>query len=176
MNQVAERYAQAFFLLAAEDNKVAELKNEATQMLSVVDRDVIKFLDTRAIAKSDKKALLKDVLKGADKDFVNFLSLLVDSGRSHYIIDILKSFISQCNRELKVQEVTVVSARKLEDPEIEKLAEAIGKKLNKKVEITNKIDQTLLAGNRIYINDRVYDSSLKARVNSLKEELLKESW
>ena len=45
MNQVAERYAQAFFSLAAEDNKVAELKQQATDMLNVVDRDVIKFLD-----------------------------------------------------------------------------------------------------------------------------------
>ncbi|MBR2552253.1 MAG: ATP synthase F1 subunit delta [Clostridiales bacterium] len=176
MNQVAERYAQAFFSLAADEKKVAELKDQAADMLSVVDRDVIKFLETRAIAKSDKKALLKDVLKGADRDFVNFMSLLVDSGRSHYIVDILKSFISQCNEELKIQEVTVVSARELTEKETAEIAEAIGKKLGKKVEITNKIDKTLLAGTRIYINDRVYDSSLKARVNSLREELLKESW
>jgi F-type H+-transporting ATPase subunit delta len=176
MNQVAERYAQAFFSLAADEKKVAELKDQAAEMLSVIDRDVIKFLDTRSIAKSDKKALLKDVLKGADKDFVNFLSLLVDSGRSHYIVDILKGFISQCNEELKVQEVTVVSARELTDAEKAEIGEAISKSLNKNVEITNKIDKTLLAGTRVYINDRVYDSSLKARVNSLREELLKESW
>ena len=176
MNQVAERYAQAFFSLAAEDNKVAELKQQATDMLNVVDRDVIKFLDTRAIPKSDKKALIKDVLKGADKDFVNFMSLLVDSGRSHYIVEILKGFISQCNDALGIQEVTVVSARDLLDTEKAEIADAIGKSLNKKVEIINKIDRTLMAGTRIYINDRVYDSSLKARVNSLKEELLKESW
>lgn len=176
MNQVAERYAQAFFSLAVDEKKVAELKEQATEMLSVVDRDVIKFLDTRAIAKSDKKALLKEVLKGADKDFVNFMSLLVDSGRSHYIVDILNSFISLCNEELKIQEVKVVSARELNEKEIAEISKAIKEKLNKEVEITNKIDESLLAGTRIYINDRVYDSSLKARVNSLKEELLKESW
>jgi len=70
----------------------------------------------------------------------------------------------------------VYSARPLTEKEHAEIGDAISGKLGKAVEITNRIDESLLAGTRIFINDRVYDSSLKAKVRSLKEELLKESW
>ena len=70
----------------------------------------------------------------------------------------------------------VYSARPLSAAESDRIAGAVSAKLGKDVEITNRIDESLLAGTRIFINDRVYDSSLKAKVRSLKEELLKESW
>ena len=66
--------------------------------------------------------------------------------------------------------------RPLTEEESAQIAQAIGTRFGKQVEITNRIDESLLAGTRIFINDRVYDSSLKAKVRSLKEELLKESW
>ena len=68
------------------------------------------------------------------------------------------------------------SAKPLSDEDSEKIKKAVADKLGKEVIIKNRIDHTLLAGTRIYVNNRVYDSSLKAKVSHLKEELLKESW
>ena len=176
MNPVSERYADAFFSLALEDGKVALLKKQVESLLAVFDRQTIKFLDTRAISKQDKKAILSEALKDADKDLKNLVCLLVDTGRSHYVREILDGFVKLSNEELGIQEVTVCSARPLTESEKEQIAKAVEAKLHKTVEIENRIDESLLAGTRIYINDRVYDSSLKAKVSHLKEELLKESW
>ena len=176
MNQIAERYAQAFFSLAKEEDKVAKLKDEAACVRSICSRDLVRLLDNRSVTRDEKKALFAESLVGADKHLMNLLFLLVDNGRGHYLPEILDGFVSYCNEELGIQEVMVYSARPLTDDEADKIKDAVGSKLGKSVEITNRIDESLIAGTRIFINGRVYDSSLKARVRSLREELMKEGW
>ena len=176
MNQVAERYAQAFFALAKEEDRVASLKGEAVALRAACDRDLVRLLDLRSVSKEEKKALFKESIPGADKYLMNFLYLLVDTGRARYLPEVLDRFVAYCNEDLNIQEATVWSARPLTEAESQQIADAIGRKYGKEVEITNKIDESLLAGTRIFIDGRVYDSSLKARVKSLREELLRESW
>lgn len=176
MNPVAERYAQAFFSLAKEEGRVASLKDEAAALRSICSRDLIRLLDNRSIDKDEKKALFRETIVGADPYLMNLLCLLVDKGRGRYLPETLSAFMTYCNEELNIQEVTVWSARPLTDEEERTIASAIGAKLGKEVEIANRIDESLIAGTRILVGDRMYDSSLKARVKSLKEELLKESW
>ena len=176
MNPIAERYAQAFFSLAKDEGRVAELKGEAAILRQACSRELVRLLDLRSIGKDEKKALFRESLTGADPYLMNLLYLLVDKGRGRYLPEILDAFIRYCNEELNIQEALVWSARPLTETESATIADAIGKRFGKQVEITNRIDESLLAGTRIFINDRVYDSSLKAKVRSLKEELLKESW
>ena len=176
MSQVGERYAQAFLSLAEEENKVALLKKEAEQVLSSLGHDVLRFFQSNYVTKEVKKELIQEAYASADKVLRNLLCLLVDSGRSYYLSDVLKQFIAQANKALHIQEVKIVSARPLQEEEVQMICAAIEKKLNKHVVVNVQLDKSLLAGTRIYINDRVYDSSLKAKIAHLKEDLLKESW
>ena len=176
MNPVAERYAQAFFSLAKDEDRVAEFKDEAVILRRACSRELTRLLDMRSIGKDEKKAIFAESLTGADPYLMNLLNLLIDKGRGRHLPEILDAFVKLCNVELNIQEALVYSARPLTEEEAAQIAQAIGNRFGKQVEITNRIDESLLAGTRIFINDRVYDSSLKAKVRSLKEELLKESW
>ncbi|MFA6852321.1 MAG: F0F1 ATP synthase subunit delta, partial [Bacilli bacterium] len=42
----------------------------------------------------------------------------------------------------------------------------------KKVELVNKIDKSIIGGIKVVIHDRVYDDSLKNKLDSLKSGLL----
>ena len=176
MSQVADRYAEAFFSLAKEEGKVASLKSEAVALRSACDRDLVRLLDLRSVSKEEKKDLFRESLPGADAYLLNLLCLVIDAGRGRALPQILDAFISLCNEELGVQEVTVWSARPLTESERDKIAQVVSERYGKEAEITNRIDESLLAGTRIFIDGRVYDTSLKTRVKSLKDELLRESW
>ena len=176
MSQVSERYAQAFVSLAQEENKVSALREEAERALNVFDNNVKSFLGNSGITKQEKKDVLMEAFKNADTSFRNLLNVLVDSSRAFYTKEVLEDFIKLANQELNIQEVLVYSAKPLSEEDSEKIKKAVADKLGKEVIIKNRIDHTLLAGTRIYVNNRVYDSSLKAKVSHLKEELLKESW
>ena len=43
----------------------------------------------------------------------------------------------------------------------------------KKVELKNQIDESLIGGVKIVIKDRVYDSSIKYKLEQLKSSLIK---
>ena len=46
------------------------------------------------------------------------------------------------------------------------------RKLNKKVELSNVIDTSLMGGIKVVVNDTVFDNSIANKVQSLKQELL----
>lgn len=176
MSQVSETYAQAFLSLAKEENKVALFKEQVEKLLCAFDADTLHFFRINAVSKQAKKEVIKEALKDADKNLQSLLCLLVDANRSFYIAETLKHFVLLANKELHIQEITIFSANPLSEEEVSQIVTATEKNLGKKVVASVKLDKTLLAGTRIYINDRVYDSSLKAKVAHLREELLRESW
>ena len=118
MNPVAERYAQAFFSLAKDEDRVAEFKDEAVILRRACSRELTRLLDMRSIGKDEKKALFAECLKGADPYLMNLLNLLIDKGRGRHLPEILDAFVKLCNVELNIQEALVYSARPLTEEDI----------------------------------------------------------
>ena len=59
----------------------------------------------------------------------------------------------------------------MDKKEIERIETAIAKKIGQKVELTNKIDESLIGGFKVAINDFVFDYSLKNKLELLKNNL-----
>ena len=51
------------------------------------------------------------------------------------------------------------------------ISDAVGKKLNHKIELKNIIDERLIGGVRVVINDHVFDGSVKFKLETLKNNL-----
>ena len=103
---------------------------------------------------------------------LNFLKLLVKKRRVRYIRDIVRSFIGLCNKKLGIEEGIVYTAYPLSDAQIKDIAGAVSKKENKSIVLRQIVDQNLIGGIRVQINDRVYDDSIKNKVEKLRNELL----
>jgi F-type H+-transporting ATPase subunit delta len=67
--------------------------------------------------------------------------------------------------------VDVVSAFDLSDVMTAKLAEALGKKLEREVKVSTSTDRDLLGGVLIRAGDLVIDGSVRGRLNKLAEAL-----
>ena len=65
----------------------------------------------------------------------------------------------------------VVSAFDLSDAMTTKLAEALGKKLEREVKVSTSTDENLLGGVLIRAGDLVIDGSVRGRLNKLAEAL-----
>ena len=77
------------------------------------------------------------------------------------------------NTRLDIEEGIIYSTIKLNEDEINKISEALTKRTSKKVELKNQIDESLIGGVKIVIKDRVYDSSIKYKLEQLKSSLIK---
>lgn len=176
MSVIGDRYAESLFDLAKEENKVTQYLDDIKLVGEVLGSDpqIVQFFNHVLIENEKKIQLLDQSFKGnVDQYVLNFLKLLVQSRRIRYIDDIIKSYSNLSNQYLGIEEGTIYTPYKLTDQQIQDIEKAISKKENKKVILKLSIDSSLLGGIKVQIANRIYDGTIKNKVEMLKKELLR---
>ena len=176
MSVIGDRYAESLFDLAKEENKVTQYLDDIKLVGEVLGSDpqIVQFFNHVLIENEKKIQLLDQSFKGnVDQYVLNFLKLLVQSRRIRYIDDIVKSYINLSNQYLGIEEGTIYTPYKLTDQQIQDIEKAISQKENKKVTLKVSIDPSLLGGIKVQIANRIYDGTIKNKVEMLKKELLR---
>ena len=172
MSVVGDRYAESLFDLAKEENQVTQYLDDIKLVGEVLDSDpqIVQFFNHVLIENDKKIQLLDQSFKG---NVLNFLKLLVQSRRIRYIDDIVKSYINLSNQYLGIEEGMIYTPYELTDQQIQDIEKAISQKENKKVTLKVSIDPSLLGGIKVQIANRIYDGTIKNKVEMLKKELLR---
>ena len=176
MSVVGDRYAESLFDLAKEENQVTQYLDDINLVGEVLDSDpqIVQFFNHVLIENDKKIQLLDQSFKGnVDQYVLNFLKLLVQSRRIRYIDDIVKSYINLSNQYLGIEEGMIYTPYELTDQQIQDIEKAISQKENKKVTLKVSIDPSLLGGIKVQIANRIYDGTIKNKVEMLKKELLR---
>lgn len=175
MNLVANRYAESLFALAKEENSIEVYQKDMQKIYEVfLDQTFVRFFSHVAIQDDIKMDILKKTFHQQVSEYVlNFLLLLVKKRRIRYILDICKQFQMLCYDYFNIRIGQLYTPFALENDEIEKVEKAVGNKEGKKVKLNMVIDQTLIGGIKVEINDHIYDDSLLYKLESLKKELLR---
>ena len=175
MSQIATRYAEAFFSLASDLNKVAEFKKDmdfVKDSLGEIE-GARKFFVSAQVSKNDKKNVLTSCFEGKiDTYTLNFLCVLVDKGRIGNYKEIAAEFHNLCNQELGIREGIIESARPIEEEKIKLLEETLSKE-GQKVELVAKINESLISGFRITFDNEVIDGSMKTKIEKMNDMLLR---
>lgn len=103
-----------------------------------------------------------------------FVKVLVENNELAKFEKIIEEFVNIWNKEKGIVEAEITSAKGL-DKEIVKLLNGYIVKLSgaKEVAMKEKIDKDLLGGVIIKYGDQVLDGSLKMRLSSLKDKMVK---
>ena len=174
-SEVANVYAEALLSLAREEDKILAFKNEIKAIMPLFDSEVIAFLATYNIDKSLKKDVMKMAFKDLSVELLHFIYLLIDKNRIRYIKEIFKSYLLMANEALKIKVVEVVSARPLKEADKKRLLEALKMKFKMTIELEEVLDERLISGIRVKMDDQLVDVSMAHKIEDLKKTL-KESW
>ena len=174
MDQIAEMWAGALLDIALEDDELKKTKDELEEVVSAFDDEVIAFFESHKILREDKKRVIKELK--VSQILKNFLCLLVDKGRMTHIKAIAEQFRHLYNAHYDIKEVKIKSARKLDAALKEKLLEAIKKKEGKDIDLKEEIDERLISGVKIMMDDKVIDISMQKKIQNMRKALLEESW
>jgi F-type H+-transporting ATPase subunit delta len=103
----------------------------------------------------------------------NFISLTVKNNDFYQIDKIFKDFKKKWDQEFRLIKAEVKSVYPI-GSDLEKTILDYIKKESKmsQVEIENKIDKEILGGVVIKYDDKIFDASLKTKLNRLRESLL----
>lgn len=174
MESIASSYGLALFEIAKEEDRLKEFKQDLEFIQEALDQSHLKFFNQKMISQEDRIALLEKCFKENVQPMVlNFLKLLVVKGRMTNLFEIIKEYKELYNSALGIVEGIVFSTTILSDNQIKGIETAVSKKEGKKVLLTSKIDESLIGGIKVVIEDHVYDGSIKNKITSLQSELLK---
>lgn len=102
-----------------------------------------------------------------DEVLEQFVLLLHRDHRLKQAGNILSEYKKYSKLQSGVNEIEIVSARKLDDTSIEKIKSAFGSK----VEETLKTDESMIGGIKVRIGDKILDASISTQIKRLKSEL-----
>lgn len=172
---VAKRYALALFQIAQEQKILDQVGEELRVVKEVLfyNADIKAVLKSPKLSKDKKKEILGQAFASVNTYVLNTLLLMLDRHRQDEIIAVADEFIELVNEEKGIVEADVYSIRPLTEEERDVLSSAFAAKIDKKsLQIENIVDSDLLGGVKIRIGNRIYDGSLRGKLDRLERKLL----
>jgi F-type H+-transporting ATPase subunit delta len=99
------------------------------------------------------------------------VSMVVATGQSAELPAIVGRFVELAASERDREVAEVRSAIPLDDAQIARLAEALGKATGKTIEVKVIVDPTVLGGIVARVGDTVIDGTVRHRIDEMKEQL-----
>jgi F-type H+-transporting ATPase subunit delta len=174
-SMVARRYALALFQLVKEQQLIDTVEEELRVVKEVffVNEDLKAVLQSPKVSREKKKAILSTAFASVNPLVLNTLMLLVDRHRENEIIDVANEFSELANEERGIESANVYSVRPLTDEERTALSVSFAKRIGKKsLQIENIVESDLLGGIKIRIGNRIFDGSLRGKLERLERTLL----
>ena len=172
MNNVAQEYGTALFMLALEEDKVLTYREGLAVMKGAFESepDYMTFISSPGIPLTQRLKSISDVFEGkVEENVLNFLMLLCEKNRTYCFDEAEKTFEALYDESQRTLNVTVKSAVALSDDQKARLEEKLAVKYGCRIDPQYIIDTTLLGGVIIEANDNIIDGSLRHRMHEIKE-------
>lgn len=192
---VSKIYGEALFDFAKENNQLEKMYEEAQDIILVwtSSDDIKELLANPKIATEEKVKFIRelfvnniwvgpiakvfklfkiDLNKGENPKILDFLSIVIEKGRANEIVNILKDFSHRALKSKNIGEAEVTSACELSEDKKKALEEKLISSTNfDKFIIDYKVDESLIAGIKIKIDDKVMDKTYKTNMFDLTKSL-----
>jgi F-type H+-transporting ATPase subunit delta len=169
---VAGRYASALFELAGEQGYRPEVEQNLVtfQQLHDMSEDLRRLVRSPVFSAEEQGRALAAILDraGIDGLAANFLKLVAKNRRLFAVSDMIKAYRTLSARARGEVQAEVVSAIPLNDAQLSALKDTLKAVERKNVQITTRVDSSLLGGLIVRIGSRMFDSSLRTKLESLK--------
>ncbi len=169
------RYARALFDLARERETLDAVEADMAMLkrLRGESADLRFLLASPALGAEDKAKGLAALAERAGFAPITqqFLAVLAANRRAEALAAILEAFERLMAAHRGLVSAEVVSARPLTAEQSERLAAGLRSALGKDPRIQTRVDPALLGGLRVKVGSRLYDASLRAKLDTLKYAL-----
>jgi F-type H+-transporting ATPase subunit delta len=173
MPDVARVYAEALFEAGKDQGKLDALQSQLAQFADAVDgnRDLQVFLFSPYLSSQEKKKGLGRAISGAERELTNFLELLIEKGRMPEIFRIRRELDQLWKQENKRIDVTVTSAVELDPAVVGKIGTEVERQTGEQVELSSKVDDSILGGIVLQVGNMVLDASIRSRLEKLRKSV-----
>ncbi|QRR01742.1 ATP synthase F1 subunit delta [Dyadobacter sandarakinus] len=171
---VASRYAKSLIELAKEQNSLEAVYQDMLLFKDTADknRGLMLALKSPIVRHEKKLGILKSLFEARVNPITYAIFTIITRKNRESILDeIALEFIKSYNLYKGIQNATVVSSTPLTDELRQRISNLVLSSTGKQVQLSEKVDPSLIGGFLLRIDDRQIDASLRSRLNELKLQL-----
>ncbi len=173
---VARRYAQALLELGVEQNSLDDVVREIEEVAAMweASSELRNALENPLVAHAAKTAVMSELAARASVSPMtrNALLLLVERRRIKTLPYVARALRELTDARKGVVRAEVTTAVTLADAYYARLQAQLEKMTGKRIVVDRRIDPALLGGVVTRIGDRIFDGSLRTRLQSLRDSLM----
>lgn len=171
-NQVGRRYAEAIYEIAESADKIKDIYENLNTLMELYknDNEFKTFITHPLIDIDEKKKVISEVFKEADEETLNTIFYILDKKRIGNIRNIVAEYLKIYYEKNQILDVEATFAVEPSEEQKQKLIDKLTKKTGKNINLTVKVDRSILGGGIIKIGDQVTDGSIRKELNALKRK------
>ena len=174
---VARRYARAFLELGKEDGSLERLAKDIANFAEVYEgsEELQAVLNNPLVQDTSREGVLAEVCStlGLSPLALNGLRLVARRRRLPCLGAMARQLERLVDEDRGILRVSVTSAGPLSQSYLDKLRAEIEVLTHKQVHLSHHQDPSLIAGVVTQIGDQVVDGSVRARLSTFRESLLR---
>ncbi len=173
--KIAERYVNAAFSVAEQASSLAVVEKDLGSLATLIreNADFRAFLNNPLLTRNAQSeiavALLKNI--GAHTVTTQFVALLARHKRLDILSEIIEIFLEKAALSRGEIAAELVTAKAVSAKESSAIADSLSKTYNRKINLSTRVDPSLLGGTIINIGSVQLDGSLAGKLNRLKQVL-----
>ncbi len=170
---VTRRWAEALFEVAKKANALEDIQRDTERLSAEVSSPkVAAFLFGSSVSQEVRLEKFEPLLKELHEKTQKFVRLLFERRRQDVLTGIGQAFKDKVYAETGRVEGVCEVARSLSDEDLKALEVSVGKRLDKTVVLTQRTVPELIGGVRVIVGARLFDASVKGRLETLGERLM----
>ena len=138
----------------------------------IVDMEVKAIIASPKIDSDQTLNFLVSFLPQKDESFSNFLSIMIANKKVYFLDEVYKLFNDMVLEDKNTTIAEDETAYALSDTQKSDIVNSLSKKYDQKIQIHEVINERLLAGIKISVNNEVTDYSVRNKLNLMKEQII----
>ena len=169
-------YAEALFQVARAEEMLDRVEEELTRLNKSLDSnaELREFLSTPQISSDGKKSALFQIFGGKISPItLHWMNMVVDQGRQRRLPVIIEAFLKLTEDARDKITAEVITSIPLSEDLSKRLEQELSKITKKRVFLKPMVDDSILGGVIVKIENKVIDGSVRHRLEEIKNEMIK---
>lgn len=176
-SQISVRYAKALFQSAAEQKQLDAVYKDMEFLSDTCKLEDFQFMITMPSLQVSQKRQLVDAIfkKHMSELSLSMIKLVIENKREVYLTGIARNFSDLFRKSKGIKTASLVTAALLDDTGMKAIRDLITKAYDSDVELSLSVDEDVIGGFVLTIEDLQYDASVASSLKKLKKQLLQTS-
>ena len=169
---IASRYATALFELSRESSALDRLEQDISELRRILSEsnDFMTLIKSPVYARDEMSRAVGAVASRANLSDItkNTLALMAANRRLFALQALLDQLESLMDNHRGVVTAEVTSAQKLDETEIGRLKDSLGRKAGRDIKFNLSVDESLIGGLVAKLGSRMVDTSIRTKLSNLR--------